>query len=253
MGQDIQVAPHAAAAVCAGLVYLAVTLLGYCYADDVKVERGHRFRRLLTFYNLFVASFYMLQAILLLEVLGADGSLLGLDSTNSARGIVVIRVHALSRVLAVVDTVLLLSSSRRSRIKWGFVYHNAVILALWGFVLDNRSVLEMGPVRVVGLLNSLLYTLVHLYWAASVWVKDRACIACVCLLAQLVLHCALVVTSVAVLIRVNQSDDAQTASFVLWCLHGAIMLASTMHVLLRNKRASDDAVERAHQTEIEQE
>ena len=111
---EIQVTPYTTLAVCGGLLYLVLTFLGYCYVDDTKPERSHRFKRLLTFYNLFFASFHMLQAILLLEVIGAEGSLLGLNSKNSSRGVLVIQVHAVARLVHIMDTVILLSSSQRS-------------------------------------------------------------------------------------------------------------------------------------------
>jgi hypothetical protein len=217
-----------------GACFVLLCFIAYWYILPSEDGLSYRQKRLLTFYDLCVACLFFTQAVLVVEVLGATDSAIGMESENTARGKVLLHVHMFSHVSYLLDTVVICYSGQPHRLGIGRFYYGSVIFVLWGLIIDN--VLEMGTTRFMVLLDSLMLSAVYLYMALAPWTgHGKGMLRCVCILAQLLGHCAFSVYFVALLINVTmgECDSALIKVFGTWLLHSIAMFWRSAHDIWR--------------------
>ena len=230
----VETAPHTVPAMILGIVYLCVTFVGYWYVAEEKRALSYKWKRLLTIYNFFMAAFHFVQLVLFLQVFGADGSVTGIGSTNTNRGRFAVRMHAATRLVHFVDTFVTLYKADKDRIRKECLYHNSVILVLWGFVLDNKGLLDAGSIRFVGVVQCAIYTQAYTYLAASIWSNRLSCCLSMWVtFSQACMHCILLVFCIGACWYhfSNDGDAAAQSGFLLWGVHNLFMLVFVMAII----------------------
>ena len=150
-----------------GASYLIIVTLGYCFLDDYKETVKSRTMHALAAYNVALFLGHFVMAAYLVGVRGGGPLLPG--QTNNQSGEMWIAIHAYSRFVHFVDTIIIFLRQDKARLTWAHIFHNTCICALWALVLDNTSVLADAGIRLQAACHSVKYTLVHLYFAFTTY------------------------------------------------------------------------------------
>ena len=221
-----------------------LAFIAYWYLHGTDSGLSYNQKRWLTFYDIAIAGLFFTQGVLALEVVGANDSVIGLESTNTRRGRTLTYVHLFSQVCHLLDTAVIMYTGRHDRLRVCRMYYIAVIFPLWGLVIDNDSVLSMGTTRALVLVNSLMCTAIYLYFAVASWVDKTAMWAWLCAFSQVIGYCSMVIYCVAILVNIAMDDENRdpTTVFAIWLAHALIMLWASLSSLwkFRKKKPAQD-------------
>lgn len=225
-------APGIAAAVC-GFILTSVT---YCYIEDRRARRQLWVMKGITLYDVLLVGFYAAQSYVFLTFLTNSGSITGFGVTNSDDVKLWLRIHAYSRFLHIVDTIYPLYRSNRGQITYALLWHNALILPLWGFILDNEVLYSQGYVVCIAMLMCVMYCVVYSYLALSAW---QICItpgAHIVTSFEVTVYCILFIHScVTFYIGTQKPSDVQMMSSVFWCVYAAGMMGFVMKLMWKKR------------------
>jgi hypothetical protein len=235
----VETVPFTAAGVCTGGASLVLCFIAYWYLHGTNSDLSYTQKRWLTLYDMAIAGLFFTQAVLALEVIGANDSVIGFESQNTQRGRILVHVHFFSQVSHLIDTTIIMYTGRHDRLRVGRIYYIAVIFSIFGLTLDNDSVLSLGTVRFIVLVNSLMCTAMYLYFAVATWVDKRAIWTWFCVFAQVIGYCALTIYCIAILVNVAVNDDRDpTTVFAVWLVHSLVMLWVSLSSLWKFRRKS---------------
>ena len=233
----VETARFTAGGICTGGTSLVLCFIAYWYLHGTDSGLSYNQKRWLTLYDMAIAGLFFTQAVLVLEVIGANDSVIGLGSTNTRRGRTLTYVHLFSQVSHLFDTTIIMYTARHDRLRVCRMYYIVVIFPLWGLVVDNDSVLSMGTTRTLVLVNSLMCTAIYLYFAVASWVDKSAMWTWLCAFLQVIGYCAMVIYCIAILVSMATDEDRDpTTVFGVWLAHALIMLWASLSSLWKFRR-----------------
>ena len=222
-----------------GALTLLVCFVGYWYIQAGDYAKTYSFKRRLTLYDLFAACAFFTQAILAMEVIGANGSVIGMGSENTSRGRILVHVHMFSQLGHLANVAIILHTHQHDRLRFGRVYYVTAVFPLWGMLIDRDDILAMGTIRAAVLVSALLSAAVYLYLAIATWASHKAVWAWFCIFAQVLGYCAMMIYYIVLVARAAAGESDGMTLMGLWLVHACIMLWVSLSMLWKFRRRTN--------------
>lgn len=228
--------PHTIPAIGVSVCGYVLTMITYCYLDDRKIARTLRLMKITTAYDLLLVGFYATQAYMFFTFLSEQGAMTGFDVVNGDHIKKWLRIHAYSRLLHVIDTLYPLYRSNKGQISWALLWHNLWILPLWGFILDNKVLLNQGYVTFIAMVMCVMYSAIYAYLAISVWQKCVTPGAHLTTALEVTVYCVLFLHScIAFYFGTQESSVVQMQSTGAWCVYNLGMMIFVMKLMWKKR------------------
>lgn len=237
VSDDIQAYPYTMPSIAMGMGYYVLTMVSYCYMDDIKPQRTSGIMKLTTLFDLIVAAFYFTVAYNLAVFLAEKDTLTGIEIPTTPDVRWWMHLHIFSNGLRLFDTMYIVWRSDRSRVTYAMLLHNTTIFTLWAIVLDNEAVFYYDATCVfIAMILSLIYATVYLYWSAATWQRCIVPGAHIATVTEVMLYCMLMLHSgTSFYYAAVDLAESRMLSIGLWFGHHLGMMLLVMRMLWKRR------------------
>lgn len=234
---EIRLYPHTSLATLAGILYLFLVSVSWCYVSTEVTHRRLCLLKLITVYDLGMVGYYLFLIYRLYHSVTVEEVSSTYDHVLGDDAVFWVKVHAYTRALHYVDTLYAIVRGNSERGVRLLVLHTFLIVLLWAFVLDNPTALRDASTIVVAICMSMLYAFVYFYWAHATWEVCVVPASQVATAVGVALYCLLLIYNGGNLYyTISAKDAARITSTAAWFLFSLVMCVLTLKLFWRHRR-----------------